>query len=531
MVAKIEMLRICGTRFHPSRPAIRAPRAEGRRSGRRWWLPVLFVLSILPANSRAEQILTPERVGPELTVSQKTLGYQQAPSVAAFKPGKVVVAWAGMKADFGSPDLIWSTVVDRGARVTSDVRAHRKRWVSGYPAISGFDGDDWIILWTDFYAIDGSEQGILGRRLRTDLRPAGDVFTINSTTEGRQIDPHVATAVTGRHFAVWSDQGNFEKADIRARILESSGAPLGNEIVVAESTGTGTLGARVAAIHDRFLVTWSARDSEGDFEIYFRSYDDNGSAGSLVRANRLTGGNQIYPDVAICADGRFLIVWKSTSARTERNGGIYGQWFDSAGHAVGEQVHVNTYARNEQSYPAVAVTPDCQAVVLWQSYGQDGDQEGIYGRILDPNGVDASDEFRVNGTTIGAQSSSVHREFAFAVDANGSFFAAWTNIDWSSNPNIDPDVLGQWFCWLTNSPDRNCGNATCVGDSSGGGTAEFINLVDALAILRGSVGAAPCNPCRCDIDGSGAVSATDAFAVLRVAVSLPADLSCPVCPS
>jgi hypothetical protein len=212
--------------------------------------------------------------------------------------------------------------------------------------------------------------------------------------------------------------------------------------------------------------------------------------------------------------------------------GIYGQWFDSAGHRLGEQQHINSYTKDLQNLPTVATTPDCQAVVIWQSYGQDGDQEGVFGRILNPSGTGPSEEFRVNASTAGLQGWSAYRETAVVADANGSFFASWTSIPDYSNPyNINPNVVGQWFCWLSDSPERVCGNATCVGDAVGGETSASITTADALAVLRSAVGTEQCSPCRCDVDGSGAISAGDALSVLRAALSLPSNLSCPVCPT
>jgi hypothetical protein len=53
---------------------------------------------------------------------------------------------------------------------------------------------------------------------------------------------------------------------------------------------------------------------------------------------------------------------------------------------------------------------------------------------------------------------------------------------------------------------------------------------DGLLILGAAVGAHACDPCLCDLDGSGAVRASDALAELRVSVGSPLTLACTACP-
>ncbi|RMF25410.1 MAG: hypothetical protein D6760_01035 [Deltaproteobacteria bacterium] len=56
-----------------------------------------------------------------------------------------------------------------------------------------------------------------------------------------------------------------------------------------------------------------------------------------------------------------------------------------------------------------------------------------------------------------------------------------------------------------------------------------VSASGALEVLRAAVGAAECDPCVCDVDGSGRTTARDALATLGRAVGLPVELRCPVC--
>jgi hypothetical protein len=74
------------------------------------------------------------------------------------------------------------------------------------------------------------------------------------------------------------------------------------------------------------------------------------------------------------------------------------------------------------------------------------------------------------------------------------------------------------------------GNTDLCGHASGSGAEAAITATDALAALKGAVGISPCPPCRCDVDGSGTVLASDALIILRLAVGLPGPLDCEPCP-
>ena len=58
---------------------------------------------------------------------------------------------------------------------------------------------------------------------------------------------------------------------------------------------------------------------------------------------------------------------------------------------------------------------------------------------------------------------------------------------------------------------------------------DKITASDALFVLRVSVGAAECEECYCNVNGSSGITATDALLTLKAAVSLPVTLNCPAC--
>lgn len=93
----------------------------------------------------------------------------------------------------------------------------------------------------------------------------------------------------------------------------------------------------------------------------------------------------------------------------------------SGGVAAGSksEQRLNTYTAGDQQRPAVASNGKDQAVVVWESYGQDGSHFGIYGRRVQA-GQPVGEEFRVNTYTTGRQTFP-----GVAMDGAGNFVVAW----------------------------------------------------------------------------------------------------------
>jgi hypothetical protein len=70
---------------------------------------------------------------------------------------------------------------------------------------------------------------------------------------------------------------------------------------------------------------------------------------------------------------------------------------------AGGEFAVVTYTTNAQGFPSVAMLRDGGFVVVWQSPGQDGSDDGVFGQRFALDGSRAGSEFRVNDFTTGAQ--------------------------------------------------------------------------------------------------------------------------------
>jgi hypothetical protein len=97
---------------------------------------------------------------------------------------------------------------------------------------------------------------------------------------------------------------------------------------------------------------------------------------------------------------------------------------------VGREFRVNSYAIDSQDSPSVASLSNGGFVVVWNSFGQDGSEYGVYGQRYDATGARVGGEFRVNRTLTGSQ-----RNPSVTGLSDASFVVVWS----------DGDIRGQHF--------------------------------------------------------------------------------------
>ena len=137
----------------------------------------------------------------------------------------------------------------------------------------------------------------------------------------------------------------------------------------------------------------------------------------LVNSNTI--GAQYDGIVDADATGNYVVVWSGSGEPTGGQG-IVARRFTSAGVALGTEFLVNTYTPRTQFDADVAVAPDGRFVVVWTSYAQDLDDDGIFAQRFDATGIPAGTEFQVNTYT-----TSYQRAPTVELDAAGNFIVAW----------------------------------------------------------------------------------------------------------
>ncbi len=121
------------------------------------------------------------------------------------------------------------------------------------------------------------------------------------------------------------------------------------------------------------------------------------SGGPEFQVNQTTELGQKWSDVAVDADGDFVITWTSYGQDGVGTGygqgvggqnGIYARRFNSAGSPVSNEFQVNAFADNNQQYSRVAMDADGDFVITWESF-QDKPLPPYSGEVVDPDQADS----------------------------------------------------------------------------------------------------------------------------------------------
>lgn len=255
---------------------------------------------------------------------------------------------------------------------------------------------------------------------------------VNTYLDWDQKTPAIAADEAGNYVIAWvSDRQDGELTGIFARMFDRSGVAKGPEFQV--NTFWEHLQERPAvamAGSGNFVVTWVSHGLEGETGagVAARLFSKNGTPLTPeFRVNDFIEGYQGEPAVAVDGDGLFVIVWQSW----EQDGdgfGIFARTFDRNGTPLSPEFQVNIYNLDDQFHPAVAADKEGNFMVVWSSYGQDGDKTGVYARRFSKGGFSLTPEFRVNFTALGWQDWP-----DIAMDGAGNIIFCWQSYQYAAD--------------------------------------------------------------------------------------------------
>ena len=227
--------------------------------------------------------------------------------------------------------------------------------------------------------------------------------------------------------------------------------PLGDDFQVNTLTLGYQDGVDIGvAADDSFVVVWHSPVSDGDDDssnsIQARRYSGDGTPlGVEFQVNTFTINFQGWPAVAVAPSGDFVVVWSSEQGSVDTSGAsIQAQRFQADGSPVGSQFLVNTQTTYHQTRPDVAVDSNGDFVVVWQSQfdttGDDDDDWSVQGQRFAANGTPRGGQFQVNSyTTYGQTYPTVSMSDA------GDFVVVWQSYTSGDTDTDGLSTLGQRF--------------------------------------------------------------------------------------
>lgn len=147
------------------------------------------------------------------------------------------------------------------------------------------------------------------------------------------------------------------------------------------------------------------------------------TVGEEVKANTFANNTQGTSSIAMDADGDYIITWDSFGEDGD-DFGVYAQRYNSDGTVIGNNFRINTTTNGRQEDPDIAMDATGDFVICWESLDQDGDDNGIYAQRYNADGTPEGNEFRVNSTI-----SSAQDEVSVAMNATGDFVITWTSFN------------------------------------------------------------------------------------------------------
>ena len=129
--------------------------------------------------------------------------------------------------------------------------------------------------------------------------------------------------------------------------------------------------------------------------------------GGESQVNATTFAPQVLPDVAVDADGNFVVVWQDLGGR------ILARRYAASGTPLGSQFTVTS--GSSPSFPRVGMDAAGNFVVTWSSFAL----HAVMGQRYDSAGNPAGGQFAISEPTQDAVFADV------VMDADGSFLVAW----------------------------------------------------------------------------------------------------------
>jgi len=244
---------------------------------------------------------------------------------------------------------------------------------------------------------------------------------------GARHNPSISTLTNGSVVVTWMDSAaDGNEYGMFGQILSATGNKIGSEFQINTYASNQQHSGKVTGLEDGgFAVTWTSVEQDGDSGgIYLQLFDENATKVlSETQVNSTTTGSQDWSDIASLADGGFIVTWQSDGQDGDSNG-IFGQRYGSSGAKAGSEFQVNTQAAGSQENGTVIGLSDGSFLMAWSSSSNhpDGSGYGIYGQRYDSGGNTVGDEFQINTYESGDQSLISLEQLS-----DGEIIASWTS--------------------------------------------------------------------------------------------------------
>lgn len=300
--------------------------------------------------------------------------------------------------------LLFSLLISLNAQTEFLVNTHTDT-TQRSPVIARDAAGNYVIVWKSLNQVSPTSQGdIFLQRFNSSDQKIGTETLVNTETNFNQEYPAVAMNAAGNFVVTWASYSNFSSIyDIKAKLFVNN---VGGAEILVNTTTINSQQNPVVDIRDNgeFIIAWDSWFQDGsDRGVFAQRFDAVGNKiGNEFRVNTRSLYSQAKPRLKYFTDGSFIVIWESWKQDivTPSGYGLYGKIFNADGSEKVEEFRINTFTNDYQWFGDVEAFYDNTFAVVWCSWEQDGDDGGIYFQRFDELGNKTGLETRINQTTL-----------------------------------------------------------------------------------------------------------------------------------
>jgi len=306
-------------------------------------------------------------VGSPFKVNTQIIGDQEKPQVVVSEDGSALFAWEGGATGFRRVKYRFLNNSGQFEKEEQFATSHNSGEQTD-PSLTRLINGNIVMSWTDFLE-DGEMKGISAKILDKNGETLINSFRLNQFIKGNQYGSKLKALPNGGLVSVWisDQQQSNESIDVVARVYDSLGRPITNEIII---NNKGICADPVVSVTNKtIMIAWeqlNLKNSETRWDIHYKKYDLNlKSASDQVIANTTHYGDQFNPKIEGTSNGA-IIVWNSLGQDGSRET-VMGRFLDQSGLFQGEEFQVNTKGISLQINPNITSIESNTWLVTWST--------------------------------------------------------------------------------------------------------------------------------------------------------------------
>ena len=336
----------------------------------------------------------------DFQVNTETRFHQDRPAVAMATDGRFAAVWG----DGLITREIKAQVFDAQAnKVGTEIRVTNPQ-LGSKPSIAIDANANFVVTWE---MSDGSGFGVFQQRYSAAGSALGGITPLHNLNSGNQESVDIAMNEAGNYVTVWQSAAHEQPHSgwgLFGNTYNTEGQITSINLFDFQINTTTTNNQQFPAVainaSGKFVVVWESYDlnTENGRIMAQRFYENGEKDGTEIAVYTFANHPQTHPDVVMYDDGGFFVVWESFQGGTSTD--IWGQLFAPYGTAIGTPIVVNDILTDAQRRPTVDMNATGKIVVSWESYGQDGSGQGIFGQLYETIGMGASRTLNALNTTL-----------------------------------------------------------------------------------------------------------------------------------